>query len=223
MSWIKAVFSTSLDGRLASPIDEKIHLGGNEDRKVLEDALAWSDCTIMGSGTLRVHKSTCLIRDKKLIEQRIQLGKCEQPISLVISQRLQHSSTWLFFQQPIRRWLVSSSLDLDPHSSALEGYERILLFKNKWAPLLSQLEQESLSKILILGGGKLFYSFLKEDILDELQITLTPRILGGQHAWIPINKGEYLPLELANLTSWSLKVIEPLGENQIMLRYFRNR
>ena len=83
--------------------------------------------------------------------------------------------------------------------------------------------KSNFSRILILGGAKLFHSFLQEDILDELQMTLVPRLLGGQYSWIPMNNQTLLPLDLTDLTSWSLKVIEPLAENQIMLRYFRNR
>ena len=58
---VRLALALSIDGRLAPSNGGKASLGGIGDRKALEEALAWSDASLMGSGTLRAHKNICLI------------------------------------------------------------------------------------------------------------------------------------------------------------------
>ena len=52
---MRLVLAVSLDGRLAPPSGGAAQLGGSGDRRVLEEALAWSDAALLGAGTLRAH------------------------------------------------------------------------------------------------------------------------------------------------------------------------
>ena len=61
------VIASSIDGRLSFPINQSTHIGSFEDKKILNDAISKVDATIFGSGTLRVHQSTFLI--KKFIDK----------------------------------------------------------------------------------------------------------------------------------------------------------
>ena len=47
---------------------------------------------------------------------------------------------------------------------------------------LSSLYQMGIHSILLEGGGTLNWSFLKEDLLDELRITIAPWMIGGSEA-----------------------------------------
>ena len=48
---VRLVLAVSLDGRLAPPSGGAAQLGGAGDRRVLEQALAWSDAVLIGAGT----------------------------------------------------------------------------------------------------------------------------------------------------------------------------
>ena len=58
--------------------------------------------------------------------------------------------------------------------------------------------------------------------MDELQLTLTPKVIGGEYTWLPIQI-ENLPTKLSIPEAWILKENERLGDNELLLRYFRNR
>ena len=46
------------------------------------------------------------------------------------------------------------------------------------------LTNQGLSKIVLLGGSNLISYFLIEDLINELQITITPQLLGGNYCWV---------------------------------------
>ncbi len=223
--WVRLVLAISLDGRLAFPSRGAAHLGGGGDRRVLEEALGWSDGTLMGGGTLSAHRSTCLIHAQNLIDDRLMEGRSEQPISLVVSRGKQLSADWPFFRQPIRRWLLvprECSSDASLNINTPVGFERQFPIEDDWNETLEVLSHAGLSRLVLLGGAKLVGSFLKADSVDELQLTLAPRILGGEYSWVPTAIND-LPLSLQDSGAWRLQAVEPLDDNELMVRYFRIR
>ncbi len=214
------MLAISLDGRLSFSRGGKGNLGNRGDRKVLEEALAWSDATLMGSQTLKIHENTCLIHNKKLIKERLKEGRLKQPISIIVSNKASFSRELDFFDQPITRWLLSSQKTSEEIS--IKGFDKLLLMKNNWINSLKELNKEGLTKITILGGTRLITSLLSEDVIDELQLTVTPRIIGGKYTWTSYNLND-LPNELNQFNAWKIITIEELGNNELMLKYIRNR
>ncbi len=222
--WVRLVLAISLDGRLAFPFDGGLTLGSSGDRRVLEEALAWADGTLMGDKTLRTHKSTCLIKQSDLLEKRTLEGRSKQPISIILSKGNSHSNNWTFFKQPVERWLLRSIQSdlIDEQLAAPQGYDRQLTFTGDWNLTLSRLTELGISRVAILGGAKLSNSLLHADLVDELQLTITPRILGGFHTWIPMSNSD-LPFTIAASEAWLLVENKPIGQNELMVRYLRNR
>ena len=46
--------------------------------------------------------------------------------------------------------------------------------------LLKTLSKKGIKKILLEGGGNLNWTFFKQNIIDEVIVTVTPYILGGK-------------------------------------------
>ena len=63
---------------------------------------------------------------------------------------------------------------------------------------------------------------LQQDAVDELQLTLVPRLLGGGKTWL---SGELasLPEAVTTANAWSAMEPEALGEGEWLLRYRRVR
>ncbi|MFL0760550.1 MAG: RibD family protein [Prochlorococcus sp.] len=223
-SWIRLVLAISLDGRLTSAAGGAAQLGGAGDRRALEEALAWADGVLIGAGTLRVHQSTCLIHDQDLLDQRMSAGRSAQPTAVVVSRQQWYSAEMPFFQQPIERWLLSpDQLSAEGFKDPLPpvGYQRQLLFEQDWVQVLNRLAELGLSRVVLLGGAQLALSLLQADVVDELQLTLTPKLLGGMHTWVPHQVGG-LPEGLWEAESWQLQAVEPLADNELLLSYIRN-
>lgn len=209
------MLAVSLDGRLAPASGGAAQLGGEGDRRALEQALAWGDACLIGAGTLRAHQCTCLIRDSSLIAQRVAEGRGEQPAAVVVSHGHDFPQTWRFFQQPLQRWLLAPA-------AAEQGFDRWLPLGASWDERLGRLAALGVERLVLLGGAHLTVDLLQADAVDELQLTLVPQLLGGEHCWLPVGN-EALPERLAFEGAWQLQQAQPLGGNELMLRYQRQR
>ena len=218
--WLRVVLALSIDGRLAISNEESTHLGGKSDRKVLEEALAWSDGALIGSKTLSIHKTICLIKNEMLLAKRRDKGKPEQPVALVASDKKEFDITWPFFNQPIEKWLISSEKLSDKCMRKFFFKEQIISESN-WAKTLELIYIKGLSNIVVLGGASIVSSLIKLDLVDEIQITITPKLIGGSHTWIP-NEIKGFSKNLHQKDAWILGENNLLDDNELLLRYYRN-
>ena len=210
------MLAVSLDGRLAPPTGGAAQLGGLGDRRVLEEALAWSDAALIGAGTLRAHHSSCIIRDWDLLKDRRAQGRSPQPAALVVSRQAGFPLEWPFFQQPFERYLLSAC------DGSAPGFLSSLRLSSHWRETLNDLTTKGWFRLVLLGGAVLTHSLLAQDAVDELQLTLSPRILGGSFNWLPQAETP-LPASLASSQAWSLLDARSLRDNELLVHYRRNR
>ena len=216
------VLVISIDGRLAPSFGGKAELGGPGDKEVLEDALYWADGALIGAGTLRAHQSICLIKKPSLLKKRKIEGKASQPIAIVVGNGEVYSPEWLFFKQPIQRWLISKRNTIDNKDiNYNHAYEKELILKKTWRETLLNVKELGINKLALLGGSILTESIMREDLIDELQLTITPKVLGGQNTWIP-SKVNNLSEILGENKAWNLIETKKLVHNEILIRYVRN-
>jgi len=218
--WVRLVLASSIDGRIAYPEGGKSTLGQSGDRLVLEESLAWADGILMGGQTLRDHQSICIIKNKSLLKQRTSEGKHEQPIALLASNQSNFPLNWLFFKQPIQRWLLQKKRKKNEFVLP-NGFDKKINLKIKWRDSLNHLREKGLERIVLLGGANLISAFLLEDIIDELQITITPHLLGGDYCWV---SPQLITLNtvINKKYNWILKENKELGNNEVLIRYIKN-
>ena len=208
---VTIVIASSLDGRIAFPDGGESHLGSKEDRKMLDKNLSFVDATIFGLGTLKAHKSTYLIKNN-FETKEAKISK-SQPISIVASNSKKFNRNWKYFRQPIRRWLISSN---KVDNSLNNDFEKQVFFENSWEKTLISLKKQGINDLALLGGAKLINSFIKEDLITDIKITIVPRIIGGKFTWIPPEQSN----EIFNLKKvWEIKSIKNLMNNEIHIHY----
>lgn len=207
---LRLVLALSLDGRLAPPQGGAAQIGGRGDRTVLEQALAWSDAALLGAETLRRHGSTCLIHRRGLLLRRRLSGRRPQPIAIVASRSGQLPPELPFFRQPLERWLLQPGVPAGPVPA---GFQRCLRPRH-WNEGLAQLADAGIARLVVLGGAALAADLLAADLLDELQLTLCPRLLGGDHCWLPVSARP-------QPTPWRLRRSRRLPGEEIVLLYER--
>lgn len=230
---LRLVLAISLDGRLAAVEGGAAQIGGRGDRQVLEEALAWADAVLLGAQTLRLHGSTCLIHRPELLAGRHAAGLAPQPLAIVVSRSGVLPATLPFFQQPLERGLLllepppgpsrlHQPLDLDlrldpaPPRPVASGFGRRWCCCG-WSEALVQLAAAGVARLAVLGGASLAASLLAENRLDELQLTLCPRLLGGPHSWL----GAAARVDLAAQGGWRLIEQRALEGEELLLRYRR--
>ena len=181
---LRLVLAVSLDGRLAPAAGGAAQLGGRGDRRTLEEALAWADAVLVGAETLRLHGSTCLIHQSDLLEGRSAAGRQPQPVAVAVSRSGRFPPHLPFFRQPLERWLLAPPASPAATGPVPAGFRRRLSLES-WGVALAGLAAAGLEHLVVLGGAVLAADLLAADRVQELQLTLCPRLLGGQHTWLP--------------------------------------
>lgn len=202
------MLAVSVDGRLAPPAGGATQIGGRGDRRVLEEALAWADACLIGGRTLRLHGNTCLIHAPDLLEQRARAERPAQPTAVVVSRCGHFEPQLPFFQQPLQRWCLAPGLVEPP-----AGFDRAVGLSG-WLEALESLAASGLQRLVLLGGAELAGALLAEGLVDELQLTLCPLLLGGGHSWLP-------PAIALEPNRWWLLEQRPLEGDELLLRYGR--
>ena len=82
-------------------------------------------------------------------------------------------------------------------------------------PKISDLSVKSL---LLEGGGTLNWSFLKDDLVDEIRLTIAPWIVGGKNA-VSLVEGEGFS-KMSQSTKFSLVKVKQRN-NFVILNYKR--
>jgi len=84
--------------------------------------------------------------------------------------------------------------------------------------LMLLLSKKGIKSILLEGGGNLNWSFIKDDLVDELRLTIAPWIIGGKEA-ISLIEGEGFDKMIQGRKFKLVKVSS--RDNYVMLRYQR--
>ena len=206
------LIASSLDGRIAFPQGGESHLGSEYDKKLLNQSLTKVDATLFGSGTLKAHQSTFLIRKKHFLKNKQEI-LVNQPISIIAGNSKNFSKNWRYFNQPVRRWLISSDRNI---KDSTFNFDKIIFYKKSWLNTLNILKEEGIKRIALLGGAKLIESFFKEDLIDEIKITICPKVIGGQYTWIPFKgKNEIFNFE----NRWKIKMTKVLETSEVFMHY----
>jgi len=166
--FLVANFVESVDGVVAFPDADKesggIVSGGSEaDRFLMGLLRACADAVLIGAGTLRAAPRDLWYPEaifppaaEPYAALRRQLGLEEQP----------------------RLYVVSGSARVDPAHPALREGGIVLTGKRQPHEIVAELRAQGRHRILCEGGPGLFAELLQAGLVDELFLTVSPRLFG---------------------------------------------
>jgi riboflavin-specific deaminase-like protein len=207
-------FVASADGK-ATFEGRSGKLGGDTDSALFHRLRTQVDAVLVGSGTLRAERYGRIVRDPELRAAREAEGLAPDPLACVVSRSLSLPLDIPLFQDPEQRTIVFTSSD-----ERLEGagpgvwVERLGAEELTMTSALEVLHARyAVRSVLCEGGPTVFGALLGEELVDELFLSLAPRIAGGGEAptiaeGMPL--AELLELELV----WVLE-----AEGEMFIRY----
>lgn len=184
------VLAMSADGKIADFRRSPARFGSGVDKAHLEKQIAASDAVLFGAGTLRAYGTTLTVSQPILVQQRAKENKPPQPFHIVLSSSGNINPDIKFFQQPIQRWLLTTTKGADFWLGRSE-FERVFIKetpegKIDTLAIWELLVNLQIKRLAVLGGGQLVASLLEFDLIDELWLTVCPLILGGTTAPTPV-------------------------------------
>lgn len=185
------VLAMSADGKISDVARSPGGFGSSADHKHLENQIAKADGLLWGAGTLRVDGNAEKDVDPTLNEQQQNQEKSPSPVQIVCTRSGEIDPKLKFFQQPEKRWLLTTSQGAKKWQNRSE-FERILVVETETGAIdlvkvLEQLASLNIKSLVVLGGGELVASLLKVDLIDEFWLTVCPFIFGGATAPTPVD------------------------------------
>ena len=175
----------TLDGKITSAYREHPRFTSPRDRQTMDMLRAEVDAVLVGAATLRADDPLMHVRDPRAQEIRKASGRQGPMLNVVVSQSLNLAKEARFFNNPHTRPLVVTSQAADPTVLRARGVEVWQVGQKTvdWPLLCQRLYRElGVRRLLVEGGGDIAWHFLKHDLLDEINVTIAPTLLGGAQA-----------------------------------------
>jgi riboflavin biosynthesis pyrimidine reductase len=161
-----------LSGGLQTPGDNRVFT-------LLRDL---ADVVLVGAGTIRIEGYGALRSGPQRRRRRAALGRAEHPVLAVVSARLDlDPGAELFTAAPVPPVVITHRSSPEAARAALATVADVLVAGESEVDLpaaLAALAGRGLPRILSEGGPRLFGSLLAAGCVDELCLTVTPRLTG---------------------------------------------
>ncbi len=177
---------------MVATVDGRATLGGRSgpisaqaDRALFHGLRMAVDAVLVGAGTVRTERYGRLIPDESRRRVRRERGLPDEPLACIVSGRLALGTDIPLLAEPSARVaIVTSSAASLPEAGAHVDYVRAGAGGAiDLAAALEQLrERFDAHTVLCEGGPHLGYQLLAQGLLDELFLTVSPTLAGGEPA-----------------------------------------
>ncbi len=173
---------SSVDGR-ATLAGRSGALGARADKELFHGLRTIVDAVLVGAGTVRAEGYGRLVRDERRRGIRRERGLAEEPLACIVSGRLALGSETPLLSDPRARVaiLTTSSASLAGDCRAEIEYVRATRdgVLDLPAAMAELRERFGVSTLLCEGGPHLNAQLVAQGLLDELFLSLSPKLAGG--------------------------------------------
>jgi riboflavin-specific deaminase-like protein len=174
---------------MISTLDGRASIGGRSgsisdraDRELFHALRAVVDAVMVGAGTARAERYGRIIRDEQQRRERRERGLSEEPLACIVSGRLELPANLPLLATPEARVAIitSSQASVAGARAQLEYVRAERDGKIDLERALGELHDRfAVGTVLCEGGPHLNSHLLAAGLVDELLLTLSPKLAGG--------------------------------------------
>jgi riboflavin-specific deaminase-like protein len=211
-------FVASADGHAAFEGRSR-WLSDDADREIFHGLREHVDAVMAGTGTLRTERYGRMVRDSERRQRRAAAGLNPEPLACIISRSGEVPTDIPLFDDPGSRVVVFTPAELDTSGLAAQvDVVRLDPGELTLTTMMRRLRSDhDVRSLLCEGGPTLFGALLQEDLVDELFLSLAPKLTGGGTAPAITSGPELAQLRMLALV-WVLEL-----DGVLYLRYKVNR
>lgn len=218
-------FVTTIDGKVqVSTPDARLYwpIGSQLDFETLLWLRAHADVLLHGKNTAIGFNTLQTLARKEFSIKRKKLGKEEDLVYMVLSSNPSDKLLQSLQNPPqgVKSVIVTNRDSLHPRGDiALHLGINVLRFgRNKidLGKLSDYFPKNNLQKILVEGGPTLMASFLQENMIDEMFVTVAPKVFGNNQNTKTMVEGYLFPAD--KILQFKLISIKNIN-NELYLRY----
>lgn len=191
LPWVRANFVSSIDG--AAWVDGRTEgLGTPSDKKVFGILREVADVILVGAGTVRAEDYRGARTNEARREWRLANGLAAVPPIAVVSASAAIEPDSRLVTDTAVPPIVITCVDAPADRKQALTEARAQVVELEAAPLapaavLGLLDSLGLRRVLCEGGPSLFGELLADDAIDELCVTTSPLLVGGDHGRISLS------------------------------------
>jgi len=175
------------DGKITSAAREYPRFTSDRDRKTMDRLRAEADAIVVGAGTMRADNPRLDVRDPEMQAYRKSLGRPAGLVRVLVTASATIPASSRFFEdEPGGARIVATVESADPARIAAIGERAEVWTLGRetvdLAALLERLAERGVQRVLAEGGGELNWCLVREDLVDEIYVTVAPTLLGGRDA-----------------------------------------
>jgi len=169
--------ATSIDGKIATRTGSS-HLSSTQDSVRLHKLRSKVDAILVGKNTV--------LRDNPMLTVRHTKGK--NPIRIILDSKgsISKNSKILQTSNEIPTIIAVSKIITKSNLEKLRRFPVEIIIIGKKSvdikSLLRKLSDKKIKTILVEGGGTINWEFIKNNLFDELIVTISPFLIGGNDA-----------------------------------------
>jgi riboflavin-specific deaminase-like protein len=211
--FVTANFAITADGRISTRNLTPATFSSPRDKRRLLEIRSGCDAILVGARTLSADSMTLGI-PAELRAAREKRRKAAWPLRVIVSNTGRLDARSPFFTSGLPMPVVFTTRKITTRNcTALTGlcdlYLHLAEKVNLSATLATLREDYGIKRLVCEGGGTLLRALLVADLVDELHVTLCPRIFGGTKApTLTGVAGEFLPRS----TQLRLTEMLPVGD-----------
>ena len=207
------IFSAAitLDGKLATRTGDS-KLSSKADKNRVHRLRSKADAILIGKNTAKLDDPVLSAHNTKK----------KNPIRIILDSNatIKNSSRILRTSSKIPTIIVVAEKASKKNLQRLEKFPIQVIICGKYKinikKLFVELRKRGIKKILVEGGGETNWSFVKENLIDEVIITITPYLVGGDAATTLVDGDGFSTV--AKSTKLKLKSARKVN-NEIVLHY----
>jgi riboflavin-specific deaminase-like protein len=171
---------STLDGK--ATIDWRTKgLSSELDRRLFHNLRTQADAVMVGAGTVRQERYGRIVKSEELRQKRLDEGLDPDPIAVIVSARLDLAGDLPILNEPEQRVVIATGSDATlPGLGAQVEYVRS---GDDLPRLMAHLDEaHGVRTVLCEGGPTLNSHLFAADLVDELFLSLNPKVAGGAAA-----------------------------------------
>jgi riboflavin-specific deaminase-like protein len=190
---------SSLDGK--ATLDWRTRgLSSDIDRRVFHLLRTQADAVMVGAGTARTERYGRVTKSDELRQIRVNEGHVPDALAVVVSGRLDLPPDLPLLNEPDQRVVVATASD--DELPGLRGDVEYARVGDDLPRLMNYLQERHAVGSVLCEGGPTLNSFLfAAGVVDELFLTLNPKMLGGASALTIVAGRELVDPAEPNLVS----------------------
>ena len=213
------IMAVSLDGKISTRDGAGPQFASEADGIRLREIRSYVDAILVGAGTIIADDPT-FTEHGKFRELRIQRGLAPNPVKVVVSGSGSVPETARMFQPNGAPALVFTTKHIPPKRLAplQQGAEihcvgETTVDFHRVIKILGEMYQ--VKRLLIEGGGQVNFDLFRAGLIDEVYLTLCPKIMGGRDVTTSV-EGE--GFDFSDIVDTELLDHRTVG-NEIFLHY----